>query len=236
VLVCALEIGRDTDDAFNIGVGRLVDAWGFGPANHRDTGHTACAGPYLPMSEVIDVDVANQRARRRADVSLDLCGIAKGFGVDELARVLDSAGLRSWLVGIDGEMRARGTKPDGTAWAIAIEAPDFERRAAMGVVELADAAIATSGDYRHWLDVGEERISHTMDPRNGEPVHNGLASVTVVASDCTRADAFATALMVLGRDRGLACAERHHLDVLFVLRENGGLGRYGTGHFAALEA
>src|SRR5690606_37383345 len=148
-----------------------------------------------------------------------LSGIAKGFGVDELARVMDRAGFRSWLVGIDGEMRARGAKPDGTAWTIAIEAPDFDRRAAMGVIELADAAIATSGDYRHWIDVGAERISHTMDPRSGEPVRNGIASVTVVAPDCMSADAFATALTVLGIDAGLACAERQRLDALFTVRE-----------------
>ena len=233
VLARALEIGRATDDAFNIGVGRLVGAWGLGPENCRDACHPAGARPCPPMREVVDVDVANRRARRRADVSLDLNGIAKGFGVDELARVLDQAGVRSWLVGIDGEMRTRGTKPDGTAWAIAIEAPDFHRRAAMGVIELTDAAIATSGDYRHWIDVGAERISHTMDPRSGEPARNGIASVTVVASDCTRADAFATALMVLGIDAGLACAERHRLDVLFTVRDGGILRTHGTGCFAA---
>jgi thiamine biosynthesis lipoprotein len=236
VLACAIEIGRETDNAFNIGVGELVSAWGFGPVNHRCAPYPACRRPCPPLGDVLDVDVPNCRARRHADIGLDLCGIAKGFGVDELARVMQTAGMSSWLVGIDGEMRAHGRKPDGAAWAVAIEFPDIHNRAAMGVVELTDAAVATSGDYRHWIDIGAERISHTMDPRKGEPVPNGVASVTVVASDCTRADAFATALMVLGTDAGLVCAKRNRLDVLFAVRDGDALRTSGTGCFAGLQA
>jgi thiamine biosynthesis lipoprotein len=235
VLARALEIGRDTDDAFNVGVGELVGAWGFGPGDHRGPCHPTGRHPCSPIGEVLDVDVRNCRVRRHAAIPLDLCGIAKGFGVDELARVLERHGISSWLVGIDGEMRARGTKPDGGAWTIAIEAPDFHSRAAMGMIELSDAAVATSGDYRHWIDIGGERISHTMDPRNGEPVRNGVASVTVVASDCTDADAFATALLVLGLDAGRACAERHRLDALFAVRDGDAVRTAGTGCFAGLQ-
>ncbi len=237
VLATALEIGRETDNAFNIGIGDLVDAWGFGPGDHRDARRPTDSRPCPPIDEVLEVDVRNCRARRHAAVPLDLCGIAKGFGVDELARVLKTAGMGSWLVGIDGEMRAHGSKPDGASWAIAIEAPDFHRRAAMGVIELSDAAVATSGDYRHWMDIGDERISHTMDPRTGAPVRNAIASVTVVtSSSCIRADAFATALMVLGIEAGHACAEQHGLDVLFSVREAGALRTSGTGCFARLHA
>jgi thiamine biosynthesis lipoprotein len=231
VLARALEIARATDDAFNIGVGRLVGAWGFGPVEQRAARPPAQAHPCPPLREILELDEAKLRARRCADVALDLCGIAKGFGVDELGRVLDAEGLPSWLVGIDGEMRARGAKPDGTAWAIAVEAPDYDKRTTMGVIELADGAIATSGDYRHWIDVGAQRISHTMDPRSGAPVRNGIASVTVVAPDCTRADAFATAFMVLGVEAGLACARRQRLEVLLVVRERDGLRTHGTGCF-----
>jgi thiamine biosynthesis lipoprotein len=236
VLARALEIGRDTDNAFNIGVGELVSAWGFGPEDHRGATPPASRRPCPPMGDVLEVDLSNRRARRNADIGLDLCGIAKGFGVDELARVLQREGMGSWLVGIDGEMRAHGSKPDGAAWAIAIELPDFHSRAAMGVIELSDAAVATSGDYRNWIDVGDQRISHTMDPREGAPVRNSIASVTVVTSECARADAFATALMVLGIDAGRACAEQHRLDVLFAIRESGALRTSGTGCFARLHA
>ncbi|ALJ73527.1 apbE family protein [Burkholderia pseudomallei MSHR7527] len=301
VLVRAREIGRETDNAFNIGVGTLVDRWGFGPgaaanrqadnewaANRQAAGrhtvdrrtvdrhmvdrHTAdrqtkdgrtpcrqparpagpanglsgaidarrrasilrgpVPSPCRPIDELLEVDVARGRARRLADVAFDLCGIAKGFGVDELARVLDRHRIGAWLVGIDGELRARGCKPDGSPWAIALEAPDYDRRGAMGAIDLVDAAVATSGDYRHWADFGGERLSHTMDPRAGAPLRGGIASVTVVAPTCTDADAYATALMVLGAQAGRAHAERHGLDALFVVRDGDALRTIGCGAFA----
>lgn len=301
VLVRAREIGRETDNAFNIGVGTLVDRWGFGPgaaanrqadnewaanrqaagrhtvdrrtvARHMVDRHTAArqtedgrtpdrqparpAGPAnglsgaidarrrasilrgpvpspcRPIDELLEVDVARGRARRLADVAFDLCGIAKGFGVDELARVLDRHDIGAWLVGIDGELRARGCKPDGSPWAIALEAPDYDRRGAMGAIDLVDAAVATSGDYRHWADFGGERLSHTMDPRAGAPLRGDIASVTVVAPTCTDADAYATALMVLGAQPGRAHAERHGLDALFVVRDGDALRTIGCGAFA----
>ncbi|CAJ3893396.1 ApbE family protein [Burkholderia pseudomallei] len=301
VLVRAREIGRETDNAFNIGVGTLVDRWGFGPgaaanrqadnewaANRQAAGrhtvdrhtvdrHTAdrqtadrqtkdgrtpdrqparpagpanglsgaidarrrasilrgpVPSPCRPIDELLEVDVARGRVRRLADVAFDLCGIAKGFGVDELARVLDRHGIGAWLVGIDGELRARGCKPDGSPWAIALEAPDYGRRGAMGAIDLVDAAVATSGDYRHWADFGGERLSHTMDPRAGAPLRGDIASVTVVAPTCTDADAYATALMVLGAQAGCAHAERHGLDALFVVRDGDALRTIGCGAFA----
>lgn len=301
VLVRAREIGRETDNAFNIGVGTLVDRWGFGPgaaanrqadnewaanrqaagrhtvdrrtvARHMVDRHTAdrqtkdgrtpcrqparpagpanglsgaidarrrasilrgpVPSPCRPIDELLEVDVARGRARRLADVAFDLCGIAKGFGVDELARVLDRHRIGAWLVGIDGELRARGCKPDGSPWAIALEAPDYDRRGAMGAIDLVDAAVATSGDYRHWADFGGERLSHTMDPRAGAPLRGDIASVTVVAPTCTDADAYATALMVLGAQAGCAHAERHGLDALFVVRDGDALRTIGCGAFA----
>jgi thiamine biosynthesis lipoprotein len=230
VIVRALDIGRETGNAFNIGVGDLVGAWGFGPAGaQRPTAGPGLARPSLPVGDLLEIDAAGCRARKHGPVALDLCGIAKGFGVDELARVLDRHGIASWLVGIDGELRSRGCRPDGSPWAIALEAPDDGQRAAMGVVELGDAAIATSGDYRHWTGANGQRISHTMDPRAGRPLQGGLASVTVIAAACTDADAYATALMVLGQDAGEQLARRLGLDALFVARGGEGLRATGTG-------
>jgi thiamine biosynthesis lipoprotein len=174
---------------------------------------------------------SSDSAGRGAIDIVDLCGIAKGFGVDELARVLGRHGIGSWLDGIDGEMRSRGAKSDGAAWAIALEAPEDHRRAAMGVVELGDAAIATSGDYRHWIEVDGRRISHTMDPRAGLPLEGGLACVTVIAPVCIDADAYATALMVLRADAGPECALRLGLDAFFVSRAGDGVRAAGTGFF-----
>jgi len=233
VLMRAIGIGRETGNGFNISVGDLVGAWGFGP-NGGTRGRTRPEGPRLcpALDELLEIDVAGGRARKHRPLALDLCGIAKGFGVDELALVLDQRGIGSWLVGIDGEMRARGAKPQGAPWAIALEAPEDERRAAMGVVELVDAAIATSGDYRHWREIGGKRISHTMDPRTGHPLQGTLAGVTVIAPACTDADAYATALLVLGAQAGQECARRLGLDAIFVSRVDGGLCTIGTGAFA----
>lgn len=232
VLARGLEIGRASGHAFDIGLGDLVDAWGFGPSRTRRLHHPpGLARPRPPTDTLLEVDVAGGRARKHGSVALDLCGIAKGFGVDELGRVLEGAGIRAWLVGIDGELRARGRKADGAPWAIALESPQEERRAAMGVIELEDAAIATSGDYRHCVRVDGERLSHTMDPRTGAPLRSGVAAVSVVAATCMDADAWATALMVLGEKAGAAQARRLGLDALFVVREAGGLRAAGTGAF-----
>lgn len=232
VLVRAIEIGRETGNAFNVGVGDLVGASGFGPKGaQRPATLPQRSRPCPAVDELLEIDAAGCRARKHGPLALDLCGIAKGFGVDELARVLARHGIDSWLVGIDGEMRARGNKPGGAPWAIALEAPEDERRTAMGVVELGDAAIATSGDYRHWIEIDGQRISHTVDPRAGRPLQSTLASVTVIAPVCADADAYATALMVLGDQDGHACARRLGLDAFFVSRAGDGFRATGTGCF-----
>lgn len=240
LLARALEIGSDTHNAFNIGVGDLVGMWGFGPSGERRAHRPGAVetwqtSPCPSVSELIDVDVQRCRVRRRGPVALDLCGIAKGFGVDELARVLSEHGIGSWLVGIDGEMRACGSKPDGSPWAIALEAPDYERHAAMGVIELSNAAIATSGDYRHWADIDGARVSHTMDPRTGAPLCSSVASATVIAPTCADADAYATALLVLGAQAGRDYAQRRRLDALVVVRDGDALRTIGTGCFAKVQ-
>jgi thiamine biosynthesis lipoprotein len=133
---------------------------------------------------------------------LDLSGIAKGYGVDEMARVMEAFAVPSWLVGIDGEMRAKGLKPGGSPWAVALERPQRGTRDVMGVVELTDMAVATSGNYRHWVDMDGKTLSHTMNPKTTAPLENSLASVSVLGATCMEADAWATALMVLGEKAG----------------------------------
>ncbi|WP_042260453.1 FAD:protein FMN transferase [Paraburkholderia heleia] len=234
VLARAAEIGCETGNAFNVGVGDLVDQWGFGPqgTGQPDMSDLSSRRTRMPVGEMLEIDIARSRARKRAPLALDLCGIAKGFGVDELGRVMDRSGIRSWLVGIDGEMRAKGTKPLGASWTLAIERPEYDCRDAFAVIEITDVAIATSGDYRHWSEYQGMRISHTMDPRTGAPLSNGVASVTVLAATCMNADAYATALMVLGDERGVQFARRKGLDALFLVREGKGLRATGTGCFA----
>lgn len=152
---------------------------------------------------------------KRAVVALDLNGIAKGFGVDHLAETLSGLGVHDALVGIDGEMRAMGARADGQPWTVAVEAPDRTRRAPHSILSLTDCAVATSGDYRHFVEVGERHLSHTMDPERGAPL---ISSVTVIAPTCAVADAWATALMVLGPEAGNTVAKKVGIDALFLLR------------------
>jgi len=232
VLAKGLEIGRLSGGAFDIGIGRLVNAWGFGAAGSVPDEEAIGAALHErppPTHTVLELDVPGERARRHAHFDIDLSGIAKGFAVDEMMRTVKAFGLSDGLVGLDGELAASGTKPDGTPWRIAVEKPDYELRSPLGTIELQDAAVATSGDYRHWIQVGGTRLSHTMDRSRGGPIDNAIASVSVVASSCMEADAWSTALMVLGPTEGLALAEKFGLDALLVERSGGTLRQIGIG-------
>ena len=222
VLTASLRIGRASNGLFDIGVGDLVAAWGFGSAGPRpDVDRiTALAGQARPTTiEALELDEAGRRARKHARLSLDLSGIAKGYGVDEMARVMEEFAVPSWLVGIDGEMRAKGLKPGGSPWAVALERPERGARDAMGVIELTDMAVATSGNYRHWVELGGETLSHTINPKTGAPLNNSLASVSVLAATCMEADAWATVLLLLGEKVGQQTAKKRGIDAIFVLRD-----------------
>lgn len=229
VLRLGLEIGRASGGAFDIGMGDAVTAWGFGPAEAAaDAIRRAMTRPRRPAHEVLAFD--GDHLCKQGPITLDLNGIAKGYGVDRLAQTLRAHGVTQALVGIDGEMQALGVRPDLSPWSVAIEAPEAGRRAPCSVIALQDAAVATSGDYRHWVNVGGQRLSHTMDPAKGAPVLAAPASVTVVASSCAQADAWATALMVLGVTQGLTLARQRGLDALFLTRgTDGGVIAQGVG-------
>jgi FAD:protein FMN transferase len=220
VLRLGLEIGRASGGAFDIGMGDAVTAWGFGPtAATPDRIRTAMRTDRVPAHDALEIDAGNGLVRKTSPLALDLNGIAKGYGVDRLAETVRDQGIIDALVGIDGEMRALGLRPDGQAWTIAVEAPDAGRRAPHSMLALQDAAVATSGDYRHWVEVRGCRLSHTMDPRRGAPVLAAPASVTVVAKTCAEADAWATALMARGSLECAKLARKHDLNVLFMGRE-----------------
>jgi thiamine biosynthesis lipoprotein len=218
----ALAVSADTDGAFDVTVGPLVNLWGFGPEVKADQ---------IPAET--EIDAARERTgwrklqtrteppalrKSRTDLYVDLSAIAKGHGVDRLAEVLDAAGIADYLVEIGGELRGRGVNGQGEPWRIAIERPDPGRRAALRVVALQDQAMATSGDYRNFFELDGRRYSHSIDPATGRPVDHALASVTVLAERCADADAWATALLVLGPARGLALADEHGLAALFIER------------------
>ncbi|KAA0893148.1 FAD:protein FMN transferase [Pusillimonas sp. ANT_WB101] len=225
VLETALLVSRQSQGAFDIGVGSMVQAWGFGPGKgHTDTHqiNSLRSNVHRPATNVLELAPERLQARKRAAITLDLSGIAKGYGVDQLGRCLERLGITCYLVGIDGEVRARGMKPDGNPWSVAIEKPVRHIREVMGVMTLSDAAIATSGDYRHWVEHEGKSYTHTMNSALQEPVSNRLAAVSVVASNCMLADAWATALLVLGEEAGVKMAQERGMDAVFVLHDKDG--------------
>jgi thiamine biosynthesis lipoprotein len=234
VLACSQDINRLSAGTFDPGVGALVNAWGFGAVHDAPDAaaiHAARQAPPLPMHKALALDMSAGRAFKSALLQLDLCGIAKGYAVDRMATVLQHYGVQHALAALDGELRAVGTQANAEPWNVALEGPVEGRRTAHSVIELQDLAVATSGDYRRFLQVGDARLAHTMDPRRSAPVNNTVASVTVLATSCMHADAWATALLVAGPGEGLAMAQRMGLDVLFLLRRAEGLVEFGLGRF-----
>jgi thiamine biosynthesis lipoprotein len=236
VLGCALDVRRQSAGVFDPCVGALVNAWGFGAERDApDAQAIRAARQSTPLAAhgCLELDRPSGRARKRAPLQIDLCGIAKGYAVDHMAHVLQQHGVRHALAALDGELRAVGAQSSGEPWAVALEGPEAGRRTVHGVIELEDLAVATSGDYRRYLEVGGARLAHTMDSRRCAPVNNAVASVTVLARSCMHADAWATALLVAGPDEGLAMAQRMGMDVLFLLRRAEGLVETGLGRFGS---
>lgn len=237
VLALAEEVSRASGGGFDVTVAPLVRAWGFGA---DAAGTPPAPGELAALRErvghgLLEIDRERGTVRKlRPDVEVDLSAIAKGHGVDELARLLLERGHRDFLVEIGGELRAHGLRPDGTPWRVAIEQPDARDRAIHRVIPLRDRAMATSGDYRNYYERDGRRISHTIDPRTGRPIEHGLASVTVVAPEAVVADAWATALQVLGPRDGPELARSRGLAVWFIAREDDGFRAFGTDAFAAL--
>lgn len=231
VLDMAAQIGRASDGVFDVGVGDLVQAWGFGPAQGvaDPTAIGALMGKPIRSFDALELDMAAGRARKTAAMSLDLSGIAKGYGVDVLAAVLADHGVTQCLCGLDGELMARGLRPDGKPWAVALEQPDPTRRAGRSMIELTDRAIATSGSYRHFVTLGHLRVSHTMNPRTGGPAVGALVSVSVLHDTCMQADAWATVLMVLGDQAGPEFAKAQGLQAIFLAEVGGDIRETLTG-------
>ncbi|MCE3262861.1 MAG: thiamine biosynthesis protein ApbE [Pseudoduganella sp.] len=238
VLQYALGVARETGGACDPCAGVLVNLWGFGPSGRHDE-----AG-FVPPSardvatvragmagRVVELDPPRQRAYQPGGVQLDLSAVAKGYGVDRLAHYLEGQGLQHYLVEVGGELRGAGFKPDGQPWWVALEEPLAPAPGTQIAVALHGLALATSGDYRKYFMQDATRRPHTIDPRSGMPVTNALAAVTVVHERAMAADAWSTALTVLGPQEGLALAERKQLAVRFLLREGNGLREILSSRF-----
>ncbi|WP_296945195.1 FAD:protein FMN transferase [uncultured Massilia sp.] len=244
VIDYALQVRDASGGAYDPAAGALVNLWGFGPVRRYDA-----AGFYAPAADAVaaivarrgaasvELDRAGRRLFQPGGALLDLSSVAKGFAVDRLALCLERHGLRHYLVEAGGELRGAGARNDGQPWWVEVEGvPDADgSTVAQAVVALHGLAIATSGDYRQYFHQPQgRRVAHTLDPRSGWPVDNGVASVTVLAPTCMAADALSTTLAVLGPQAGIAFADARGLAARYLVREAGGLRETVSGAWTAL--
>lgn len=227
VLNAGLNMARISGGAFDPALGHAVDAWGFGPSQHIAPIAAAGAPPWQA------IEVKDGKACRLRDVSLDLSGIAKGFAVDAMAEALMAMGVRNFLVEIGGELRGVGVKPDMQPWWVDLESPPGLALPVLRVA-LCGLSVATSGDYRRFRLSAGRRQSHSIDPASSAPITNDVASVSVLHAQAMMADAWATAITVLGPEKGMALATREGLAVLLIRREGDGGREYMTPALAAM--
>lgn len=244
VAALAEEVSEQSGGAFDVTVGPLVNLWGFGPEHP--------AGPFGTIPPDAMIDAARRHvgyrllesrqsppALRKSDplVYADFSGIAKGYAAEQVGRRLEALGARDFLVAVGGEMRARGVPRLGRPWRVGIETPTPGAHRVLYEVDLADGgSLSTSGDYRNFFDRDGRRYCHEIDPSTGRPVEHAPASVSVAHASGALADAWATALMVLGPEKGCAVAERLGLAAMFITRGDQRFEMNATPQFRSLLA
>jgi len=236
VITEALRVSKESHGAFDITVGALVNLWGFGPPG------TARQIPGEEQIKKAMGEIGYQKLSVRLSppalkkeepgIYCDLSAIAKGFGVDQVAAYLDSRGFSHYLVEIGGEVRAKGLNHKKQIWRVAIASPDpYGGSPYQKIIGLTDASMATSGDYFNYFEKDGVRYSHTIDPSTGKPITHKLASVTVIHESCMTADAMATAINVLGPEKGYELAIKGNLAVFMIIRGQDGFLENMTSRF-----
>lgn len=232
----ALDISKNTDGAFDITVGPLVNLWGFGNEKENTVSQEAIDSvrQFVGYAKIL---VADDGSVTKDDkrIKLDFNAIAKGKAVDDVADFLVGSGYANCLVNIGGEVRCEGTKPGRKAWRVGIQIPTETRdglEEADYIFEMTGRAVATSGNYRNYKEIDGQRYCHITDPRSGDSRSSNLLSVTVIADQCAVADAYATAFMVMGLDETMKFLESHpELAAHFVYYEDGGYHYKQSGNF-----
>lgn len=222
VLKMGLQLSEFTNGSFDMTVGKLVNLWGFGPTINTSL---------IPEPEAISqlkqaigyqkLQLQQQPPallKQSEEIYIDLSGIAKGYAVDAVAKVLTEHNINNFLVEIGGEIITQGQKENNKPWVVGIEAPVANKRSVGKKLYLHGAAMATSGDYRNYFDYEGQRYSHTIDPRTGYPITHKLASVTVVSNSCMQADGLATAFMVMGPEKGLTFAQENNIAIFMLIK------------------
>jgi thiamine biosynthesis lipoprotein len=231
----SVDVGALTGGALDVTIGPLVDAWGFGPSGPRRAPPTSAEVARLREAigpDRIELSPAALTVRKtRPEVGCDLSSVVPGYAADRLWTELSDRGFTDFIIDVGGEVRTRGRNETGAPWQVAIERPVPHGGAIQRLVAVSDLAITTAGDYRKYREVDGRRVAHIFDPRTGRPLTHRLASVTVIDALAVRADAFDTALMVLGTDEGMALATKLNLAALFIERSGDGFSERATPRF-----
>ncbi|MEP3431131.1 MAG: FAD:protein FMN transferase [Roseibium sp.] len=244
VIRVSRDINQASDGQFDITLGPVIEAWGFGAKTvskdvSSDSGAIAAAFETAGQTQGLKID-GNTLQKSHPDTEIYLPSIGKGYGVDQLAAVVESFGLTDYMVEIGGDIYVSGRNIDSMDWQIGIETPDSISPKAFQVAKISNMGMATSGDYRNYFERDGQRFSHIIDAHTGQPIKHQTASVTVLADNTMLADAWATALLVLGTKRGLEIANQRDLAVLFIDRNtdegNKGFTSAASDRFAQLQA
>ena len=221
VFLLAKEVSKETRGAFDITVAPLVNLWGFGFKTGMDVSDEK-VDSLLAYVGIDNVELVDNTIRKvHPETMLDCSAIAKGYGVDAVGMYLERQGIKNYMVEIGGEVRVRGTNPQGELWHIGINRPTDDptntNNEVEQVLQVTQLAMATSGNYRNFYEKDGKKYAHTIDPRTGYPVQHSILSSTVLAQDCATADAYATAFMVLGMEASqLVLAKHPELMVFFI--------------------
>ena len=217
----AERISKMSSGAFDITIAPLVDLWGFGPQGFDSLPDSTAveSARALVGYQRLEYSTEPPALRKAKPLKVDLSAIAKGYGVDLLLKHLVQLECANILVDIGGEVAVKGAAPLGRSWQIGIETPDASGEVSLTVSLTGIGALATSGNYRNYMEVNGQRLGHTIDPRTGFPVQHDLASVTVIHRFAAQADALATALLVLGTDDGLQLAEEHAIAAIMFVQD-----------------
>jgi thiamine biosynthesis lipoprotein len=239
VMTEALRINKLSQGAFDPTIGPLVNLWGFGPdpsmteVPDRETIKNLLL---VTGTENILWDSERLRVKKlKENIFLDFSALAKGYAVDEVARLLENQKINDFMVEIGGELRLKGVNSTGDFWRIAVEKPTIDQRMIQQVLAVSDSGIASSGDYRNYFEKEGARYSHTIDPGTGYSIKHAVVSVTVLHDSTMTADAFATTFMVLGEEKGLELAKEQNLSVLFILKTDEGFVERSTSQYQLIE-
>lgn len=241
VLGAANDVHEKSGGTFDVTLGPLIELWGFGPRKPEDPvpsdAEIQTALESVGQERLLMLDSDNGTlAKSDAGVGINLSAIAKGYGIDAVAATLRDAGIENYMVEIGGDLVTMGQNDKGEAWRIGIEKPEAGAQNLQLVVELDNLGMATSGDYKNFFEQDGVRYSHIIDPTTGRPITHRTTSVTVLAENAMMADAWATAMLALGQDKGLELAEEHKLAVYFISRDvTGGDDAYITVHSTAFK-